>query len=85
VAAFVGADRALKRLALASLADLELGPPAEATDGGLSATIDTSLRDALSLMLSHDGRPLTVIDERGRTAGVATVELVSQALSGGQR
>jgi osmoprotectant transport system ATP-binding protein len=83
VAAFVGADRALKRLALASLADLELDPPAEAPDGSLSATIDTSLRDALALMLSHEGRPLTVIDERGRTAGVATVELVSQALSRG--
>jgi osmoprotectant transport system ATP-binding protein len=85
VAAFVGADRALKRLALASLADLDLDPAVEAADGSLSVPIDTSLRDALSLMLSHDGRPLTVIDEHGRTAGVASVELVSQALSRGPR
>jgi osmoprotectant transport system ATP-binding protein len=81
VAAFVGADRGLKRLALASLADLDLRPAAEAPADGLRAPLRTSLRDALSLMLSEGGRPLTAVHDDGRPAGVATVELVSAAMS----
>src|ERR671928_679976 len=50
VADFVGADRGLKRLNVWRLGDLELDPPPE-EPGGATASKDTSLRDALSLML----------------------------------
>jgi osmoprotectant transport system ATP-binding protein len=85
VASFVGADRGLKRLALTRLADLELGPPpaAEHFDAAPTAPLSTTLRDALSLMLTHDSRPLVAVDEAGRPAGTCTVELISETLSNG--
>ncbi len=83
VARFVGADRGLKRLALASLGDVELEPANGSAGGeGLRAPLRTSLRDALSLMLSHGGGSLTAVDDDGRAVGTASVELVSRALSG---
>src|SRR5436309_443697 len=60
VASFVGADRGLKRLSLTRLADVELEPPPagdRAGDGAPTADEATTLRDALSLMLTNAGRP----------------------------
>jgi osmoprotectant transport system ATP-binding protein len=82
VARFVGADRGLKRLALRRLAEVELEP---APDGGLPSaprvTISTTLRDALSLMLTEGARACCVVDEQGELAGVLTVERVSELLA----
>jgi osmoprotectant transport system ATP-binding protein len=75
VASFVGADRALKRLGLETLADMEL----LAVDGEVSAgTVlrTTTVRDALSQLLAEGGRPLTVVDEHGREVGRVTLELL---------
>jgi osmoprotectant transport system ATP-binding protein len=79
VARFVGQDRGLKRLSLATLRDLELEP----LDGHRepSAPLETSLRDALSLMLTNEGEPLVAVDGEGRPVGVATLDAVSRALS----
>jgi osmoprotectant transport system ATP-binding protein len=84
VASFVGADRGLKRLALTRLSDLELEPaPPAAADGAPTASEATSLRDALSLMLTNNGRPLVVLDADGRPVGTVTVDMVSATLSNG--
>jgi osmoprotectant transport system ATP-binding protein len=79
VARFVGADRGLKRLSLATLRDIELEP----MNGHVEPTapLDTSLRDALSLMLTHAGGQLVALDGDGRPVGVATVDAVSRALA----
>jgi osmoprotectant transport system ATP-binding protein len=67
VASFVGADRGLKRLRLWTLRDLELEP---ASGGqGPSVPIDSSLRDALSLMLTDGTRELDVTGDDGSVAG----------------
>jgi osmoprotectant transport system ATP-binding protein len=60
VARFVGEDRGLKRLALRTLADVQLDPH----DGvrSPSAGPETTLRDALSLMLSEGVQALAVVD-----------------------
>jgi osmoprotectant transport system ATP-binding protein len=67
VAQFVGADRGLKRLALTSLSELKLIEPngrrAEPSDGARRVPVQTSVRDALSIMLSANGEPLTVVDD----------------------
>jgi osmoprotectant transport system ATP-binding protein len=79
VAEFVGADRALKRLGLSTLADVEL----EALDGSApEATVKRSIsvRDALSAVLAGGGKPMTVIDESGKPAGVVTLELLGGVL-----
>jgi osmoprotectant transport system ATP-binding protein len=85
VASFVGADRGLKRLSLTRLGDVELEPPPPngAADGAPTATEATSLRDALSLMLTNGGRPLVVLGADGRPIGTVTVDMVSATLSNG--
>jgi osmoprotectant transport system ATP-binding protein len=83
VARFVGADRALKRLALSRLGDLELSPPDGSAANGPRADLATTLRDALSLMLESGSERLTAVDADGRPAGVVTVEMVSRALGEG--
>jgi osmoprotectant transport system ATP-binding protein len=65
VAEFVGADRALKALALHTLAEVELGPPADGPRCPLSMTV----RDALALMLETHTRTLAVTDETGAVVG----------------
>ena len=81
VAQFVGADRALKRLALSNVGDLELLDSAPDAASAPVLTLDTSLRDALSQILTEDGRPLPV-SENGGGKGYVSVELVTRALSG---
>jgi osmoprotectant transport system ATP-binding protein len=83
VAAFVGADRALKRLGLETLADLELPAGNGATDRSPApATVsrDSSVRDALSQLLAGGGRPLTVVDDQGHEVGRLTLELLAEVL-----
>jgi osmoprotectant transport system ATP-binding protein len=83
VAQLVGADRALKRLGLATLSDLEL-LALDAADGGDGrVAITTTVRDALSLLLAGGGSPLTVVDEDGESTGVVTLELLGGLLRNG--
>ena len=72
VARFVGADRGLKLLALRRLDELELA----ALDGAVrpSAAGSTTLRDALSLMLTAGSRSLVVLDDHGEPRGVVTLD-----------
>ncbi len=61
VAQFVGADRGLKRLALTTLAELKLVEPNglrpdSSPDGARRVSRETTVRDALSLLLSAGGR-----------------------------
>jgi len=81
VAEFVGADRALKRLGLSTLADVELLAP----NGhhGEPVGLHTSVRDALSILLAHGGAPLAVADEDGSPAGTVTLELLGGLLGNG--
>jgi len=82
VARFVGADRALKRLALITLGELDLEPaPYAAESDGSGATATTSLRDALSMMLTQGGRPLVVLDGEGKPLGRVSLSHVTAALS----
>ena len=58
VARFVGADRALKALALRTLAELDLRPAAD----GPRAPRETTLRDALALLVAEHAQTLAVTD-----------------------
>jgi osmoprotectant transport system ATP-binding protein len=80
VARFVGQDRGLKRLSLATLEDLDLEPVTNGASGP-RAPAETSLRDALSMMLTHSGEAVVVVDGEGEPVGLATVDAVSRALS----
>ena len=83
VAEFVGADRALKRLGLSTLADLELLAPNGHPADRDRLTLETSVRDALSLLLAAGGEPLGVQDDEGHPAGTVTLELLGGLLGSG--
>ena len=78
VAQFVGQDRGLKRLALTRLSDIELNP----VDGdrGPSIAITSTLRDALSMMVTESVQQLTVTGEDGRPAGSVDMAQVTEAV-----
>jgi osmoprotectant transport system ATP-binding protein len=79
VASFVGADRGLKRLSLTRLDEIELGPVDGAAGPALAGA--TTLRDALSLMLSEGSRTVVVVDGDGKPRGTLDLDAVSQHLS----
>ncbi|HET8754438.1 MAG TPA: ABC transporter ATP-binding protein [Solirubrobacteraceae bacterium] len=76
---FVGADRALKRLALARVRDVDL---IAATDGHPAEpriALDEPLRDALSRMLAAEATLAPVVDD-GRVVGLLSIELLAHVL-----
>ena len=79
VADFVGADRGLKRLNVWRLGDLELDPAPDEPDGP-TATEDTSLRDALSLMLVEGRERVVVVDEEGRPTGTVALDSITRLI-----
>jgi len=69
VAAFIGEDRALRRLALKRLRDVQL-EPASPNEPGYRVSLDTTARNAVSLMLEMKTDHLVVEDDEGDVAGV---------------
>ena len=78
VADFVGADRGLKRLSLTRLDELDLEP----LDGAEGPALDgsTTLRDALSAMLSEGSRVVVVLDGDGDPRGALSLDALSERL-----
>jgi osmoprotectant transport system ATP-binding protein len=72
VARFLGTDRGLKLLALRRLDELALEP----LDGAVAPTAagSTTLRDALSTMITAGSRSLVVLDSAGEPRGVVTMD-----------
>jgi osmoprotectant transport system ATP-binding protein len=85
VADFVGADRALKRLALARVADVALEPPSGRLDGEVTVDPRASLREALSAMLGAGAEEAVVVDDAGQPAGVLTIEAIGDLLAAERR
>ncbi len=80
VANFVGADRGLKRLRVRHLADLELGP-APSGEGIPELPANTSLHNALSLMLAEGISQLRVTDDAGTVTGGATLDMITRLIA----
>jgi osmoprotectant transport system ATP-binding protein len=84
VAKFVGADRGLKRLALRHLDEVELLPASAAEGRQPEVSSDTTLRDALSLMLTEGSSGVVVRGADGAAVGYLTFEVVHRLLSQGE-
>jgi osmoprotectant transport system ATP-binding protein len=79
---FVGSDRALKRLALQRVCDVDLWKPALVTAGEPVAEARAKLADAdidIPLLIDADGKPLGWVSERGLTGERVRPELRSKA------
>jgi osmoprotectant transport system ATP-binding protein len=81
VARFVGADRGLKRLALRRLSEIELDSPNGAGPDAPRTSLQTTLRDALSLMLTEGAEELLVVDDEGEVTGLLSIHRVSHLLA----
>jgi osmoprotectant transport system ATP-binding protein len=81
VAQFVGADRGLKRLQLRRLDEVNLLPAPEDDGGAPETSIKTTLRDALSLMLTEGSSGVVVRGEDGAVKGFMTFDVISRLLS----
>jgi osmoprotectant transport system ATP-binding protein len=68
VAKFIGEDRALRRLALKRLGDVELAP-ADHSEPGVRVSIETTVRNAVSLLLDMKTDRLLVEDDQGEIVG----------------
>jgi osmoprotectant transport system ATP-binding protein len=79
VADFVGADRGLKRLRVWELRHLKLDSLGEGT-AGPAAPEETSLRDALSLMLVEGAERLTVLDGDGHPKGTVALDAITRLI-----
>jgi osmoprotectant transport system ATP-binding protein len=82
VASFVGIDRGLKRLRVHRLRDAELEPDAGTAPSGADVVgLDTSLHDALSVMLANGATELRVMGDDKRPAGVIRFETIARLLA----
>jgi osmoprotectant transport system ATP-binding protein len=72
---FIGSDRGIKLLSLRRLDELELQPLDGRVD--LRAPGSTTLRDALSQMITHGSRSLVVVDSEGEPRGVVTLDALA--------
>jgi osmoprotectant transport system ATP-binding protein len=68
VAKFIGEDRALRRLALKRLSDVPLAP-ADGTEHHARVSIDTTVRNAVSLLLETKTDRLLVENDDGEVVG----------------
>jgi osmoprotectant transport system ATP-binding protein len=80
VADFVGADRGLKRLVVWRLSDLDPEPASTDGPGGPSASGETSLRDALAMMLTEGVDRITVLDGAGRPMGIVRLQTITDLI-----
>ena len=76
VARFVGADRGIKLLGLRRLEELQLQSP----DGAVGPRLpgSTTLRDALSAMITAHAHAVVVVDEDDRPRGVVTLDSLAE-------
>ncbi|MGH3622978.1 MAG: ABC transporter ATP-binding protein [Sciscionella sp.] len=80
VADFVGADRALKRLALRQLGDLVGGPGAPAPPDAPTLSETTTLRIGLSVLIETGAEVLVVTDGDGNQRGTVSLRQLRAAM-----
>ncbi len=79
VARFIGEDRALRRLALLRVGDLELDGTGD-VDGLPVASAEMTARNALALMLESRASAVRVMGDDGATRGVLRLDRVQELL-----
>jgi osmoprotectant transport system ATP-binding protein len=78
VAEFIGEDRALRRLALRRVGEVELEQ--EGTEGAPIVSAATTVRNALSLMVGAQTDRVCVVDDAGAVKGVLRFSRIEELL-----
>ena len=85
VAEFIGDDRALRRLALHRLGEIDLDPVGGLPDAMVQAPGSTTVRNAVSLLLEHGAERLLVVDDGGSPLGVLPLGRAAELLQRDRR
>jgi osmoprotectant transport system ATP-binding protein len=80
VAQFIGEDRALRRLALLRLGEIELEPVANRDRPSLTASAASTVRNAVSLMVGSGDSRVLVVGDDGAELGVLTLVKAAELL-----
>jgi osmoprotectant transport system ATP-binding protein len=80
VAQFIGEDRALRRLALRRLGELQLDPVGNPDRPRLEASAATTARNAVSLLVGSGESRLLVVGDDGEPIGILTLAHVAELL-----
>jgi osmoprotectant transport system ATP-binding protein len=80
VAEFLGEDRALRRLALRRLGDVQLDPLPEPSGDSPQASVRTTVRNAVSLLLETGSERLLVVDDDGKPLGTLPLRRATELL-----
>ena len=80
VSQFIGEDRALRRLALRRVGELELDGAAEDADRLPVAAAEMTARNALALMLESRRNAVRVVGDDGKTRGVLRLDRLQELL-----
>jgi osmoprotectant transport system ATP-binding protein len=81
VARFIGEDRALRRLALRRVGELQLDPVGNPDRPRLEAPAATTVRNAVSLLVGSGESRLLVVGDDGEAIGVLTLAHVAELLA----
>ena len=81
VANFLGSERALKRMGLLRVRDVELGSPIDGVDDAVTVRPDTPLRQALDVIVVSRSRAVTVVGDDGERLGVLTIEQIADGMA----
>ena len=80
VAQFIGEDRALRRLALLRLSEIELDPVPNPDRPSVEASASTTVRNAISLLVESGSDRLVVLGDDGHDLGVLTLARAAELL-----
>ena len=81
VANFLGRERALKRMGLLRVRDVDLAPVLDGVDGTTAVRLETPLRQALDVIVDSRARAVAVVDDAGQIVGMLTIEQIAAGMA----
>jgi len=81
VADFLGSERALKRMGLLRVRDVDLAPVLDGIDASTAVRLDTPLRQALDVIVDSRSRAVAVVDDNGGVVGMLTIDQIATGMA----
>jgi len=81
VADFLGRERALKRMGLLRVRDVDFAPVLDGVDASTTVRLETPLRQALDVIVDSRSRAVAVVDDGGQVVGMLTIEQIAAGMA----